>query len=332
MKPISERVVKLVNIIAILLIVLFLLGYLLIAETPQPKQFLSFIKDIIPNLSAGLITYLVVYFFLIKPGLFTEQQFYAEIQKKIEEILTRKYNDFASIQRQEVKQLIRELYDRFFDEQFQIKLLASAKELSEMSLLQKRMENAGISNFYASRVDYAHYRGAPKLIDFLRLATKEIYIASYWMAHGTEIEGVPQKIAELTKEPKRVKITIAILNPNSLCIEALAEYLDMSKEEVSSRIKRALDKLYKVRDSLTDEEKERFIIKVYNTLPIASIIMIDPCEGNGRLQIDLKIYKTERQNSFGFELKNSQYETKALYVLCRDAWLEMINTSPNYTP
>jgi len=72
--------------------------------------------------------------------------------------------------------------------------------------LNRRIEDAGITNFYTSRDDYALYRRAPKLVDFLSLANRDIHICAHWMAHGTEIEGIADEIAQLTKPPKKLRI------------------------------------------------------------------------------------------------------------------------------
>ena len=80
---------------------------------------------------------------------------------------------------------------------------------------------------------------------------------------------------------------------------------------------------------LSDEEKTRFVIKTYAAIPIVSVIILDAGLSTGRLQIDIKAYKVPRHDSFGFEFSG---EEKELYTRCRDAWLKLLNDSPEFVP
>jgi len=195
--------------------------------------------------------------------------------------------------------------------------------------LNKRIRDSGITNLYTSRDDFAKYRDAPKLIDYLNLAEKEIYICAYWMAHGTEMEGIHEKIARLTKPPKKLEIKIALINPKSLYIESLAKYLNIDAEEVKQRISKSLIKLVQEKEKLAPDEKSRLTLKVYDAFPIASLIMLDPHYSNCRLQFEIKTYKRARHYSFSFELRN---ETTQLFQLCSEAWLELINDAEDFNP
>lgn len=200
---------------------------------------------------------------------------------------------------------------------------------SKKKTLNKRIRDSGITNVYTSRDDFAKYREAPKLIDYLNLAEKEIYICAYWMAHGTEMEGIDEKIARLTKPPKKLNINIAIINPKSLYLESLANYLNIDTEEVRQRISKSLKKLFDEKEKLAPDEKARFTIKVYDAFPIASVIMLDPYHSNCRLQFEIKPYKKARHYSFSFELRN---EISQLYQLCSEAWLELIKDAEEFNP
>jgi len=62
----------------------------------------------------------------------------------------------------------------------------SWNKYSRDRLLQKRLQQAVLNNFFASRDDFIKYRGATHLVDYLSSARRSIHIASYRMAHGTE--------------------------------------------------------------------------------------------------------------------------------------------------
>lgn len=109
--------------------------------------------------------------------------------------------------------------------------------------LSYRIREAGIVNFYASRADYAVYRGAPNLADYFRHAKRSVRVAGYWMAHGTEMEGVTAALDELTKASPPRDITIALINPKASYVNALSGYLGLQQEEVVARSKASLSKL-----------------------------------------------------------------------------------------
>lgn len=184
------------------------------------------------------------------------------------------------------------------------------------SKLALRLRETGISNIYASRDDYVRYRDAGDLPSFLSLAKKSVTIIGHWMAQGTEIQGVAESIAALVLPPKRLKVEIALVNPRSAIVPALAQYLGLSEAETTSRIEQSLMKLHLARLRLGDEERKRMRLLVYDTLPVASIIMLDPDEASGRIQVDVKLFKQPRQHSFTFEVRGST----PLYSRFRESW------------
>lgn len=220
-----------------------------------------------------------------------------------------------------------ELYRRFHN-----RTLAWAQEriwrfLSRHADAHRRLEESGFTNFFASRADYVRYRG--DLIDYLSLAKTSVRVAGYWFAHGTEMAGLADAIADLVRPPKNLQITIAVIDPNACYLDELARYLDMEPDEVRSRVQMSLKRLWAARGLLSKPEQERFALKVYDTIPIASVIMVDPEEPDGRLQIDLKPYKVPRSQSFAFELSGPNGD---LYVRCRNSWMRLLDESPKFDP
>lgn len=64
-------------------------------------------------------------------------------------------------------------------------------------------------------------------------------------------------------------------------------------------------------------------------MPIASVILLDAEEPHGRLQIEIKPYKSPRTASFALELSERGHE---LYDTCANAWLQLIDDSPDLNP
>jgi len=192
--------------------------------------------------------------------------------------------------------------------------------------LNRRIYKAGITNIYESRDDYSKYRNypkvAPKLLDYLKLATKNIYISAYWMAHGTEIEGITHGIIDLVKPPKSLNIVACVINPDSSCIHSISLHLGIPEKQLIERIEASIFKLKKEKDRLSEEEKKRFIIKIYDSLPIASVIMLDYGFESCRMQLEFKPYHVARHYNFSIELSGND---NGLYKLFSDSFFKQID-------
>jgi len=181
----------------------------------------------------------------------------------------------------------------------------------------KRFRNAGLSNFYASRADFARFRNAASLIDYLRTAKYSIAVAAYWMAQGNEAEGIASDIADLALRPYERTVTIAVIDPTGPCIPELSHYLDIPQDDLVRRIQSSLSNLHIAWTRLGPDERNRLTIKVYKTIPVASVIILDGNLPDGRIQVDIKPYRVARNNSFSFELTGPGH---VLYDLCFKAW------------
>ncbi len=195
--------------------------------------------------------------------------------------------------------------------------------------LMKRLEDAGMTNFYSCRADYALYRGAATLTDYVRSASSSIRIAAYWMADGVEMEGIAEHLAEMVRPPKKLEITVATIDPTAPLLSDMAQYLGLELAQLRSRIQWSLFHLDQARSHLSDQHRSRFQIKVYRSLPVASVVMIDPEGPQGRIQIDIKPYRAPRHSSFSFELAQRGHP---LYELCKDSWLALIQNAEEFDP
>jgi len=191
-----------------------------------------------------------------------------------------------------------------------------------------RLSEMGISNIFADRNDYARYRGTPDLPSYVSSAKRRIVIVGHWMAQGTEIQGVAEAIANLVKSPKRISVDIALVNPRGTNIPSFANYLGLSENETIFRVEQSLSKLNQARLTLSDEEKGRMRLFVYDTFPVASVVMLDPDEVDGRIQVDMKLFKQSRQNSFSFEVQGDT----PLYRRIRDSWYGVIQNAQQFDP
>jgi hypothetical protein len=182
--------------------------------------------------------------------------------------------------------------------------------LAAISMLEPHKFNvvaqyAGVRNLYTSRADYAKFRGSTELRAYLGGARRSIDIVAYWLSHGIELEGVSRALAEMITENQELIVCVAIISPSSPSLAGLASYLGMRDSDLVQRIQASLDELIATRQSLPKELSDRLVLKVYNTLPVASVIMLDVEEHDGRIQLDFKLYKTARQHSLGIEVVDS---------------------------
>lgn len=195
--------------------------------------------------------------------------------------------------------------------------------------IAKRMYAAGLSNFFASRGDYARYRNAPRLIDYLDKASSRILISAYWMAQGAEMEGVVDGLEALIREPRRISITIVVIDPTASYVDALAQHLNVGQEYLVSRARGTLFTLHELYGRLSESEKERLVIRVHRTVPMASLIALDPDLPSGRLQIDIKPYKVARQSSVSFEFSGPG---RALYETLKASTEKLVFDSLPFEP
>lgn len=63
--------------------------------------------------------------------------------------------------------------------------------------------------------------------------------------------------------------------------------------------------LVALRNSLKPDEQNRFVIKVHQTLPFGSAIILDGDFENGTIQIETKPYGFGMRKSFAFEIRNN---------------------------
>ncbi|TQM82828.1 hypothetical protein FHX81_5239 [Saccharothrix saharensis] len=195
--------------------------------------------------------------------------------------------------------------------------------------LAVRMTRAGLSNFYASRADYGRYRNAARLSDYLAFARNRVLISAYWMAQGAEMEGVVDEIELLVRGPNKISFDIAIVDPTADYVDALARHLNVEREYLVSRVQGTLSSLWALRAKLAPDERQRFRVLVHRTVPMASLIALDPDSDSGRVQIDIKPYRAARQDSVSFEFAG---KGSKVYDLLRLSTERLISDAVEFDP
>lgn len=152
-----------------------------------------------------------------------------------------------------------------------------------------------------SRADYHKYRSGT-LREYLDTAKHKIDIVSVSLnvtqAEGNLISLFEQRINE--NENFRVRITL--LHPESPVIPLLAKSLDLPASDLHDEIGHTLRQLVACKERLAAGASKRLHVCTHETLPIGSAILLDAEPNSGRIQVETKLYRAPRIDSFGFEV------------------------------
>lgn len=192
--------------------------------------------------------------------------------------------------------------------------------------LAGRLESIGLINFFASRADYARYRESGNLSDYLATARHRIDVAGYWMGHGHETEAISQSIVKSLERVPGMIVRIALIDPNGPHVDAVASYLDIPVDEMKNRLLASLNNLARAREKASESARARFAVLTYTDLPLASVIMLDYGSNSGRIQLDFKLYRRPRSESFSFELSSPS----DFYDRCTAAWIKVVDNAKPY--
>lgn len=186
-----------------------------------------------------------------------------------------------------------------------------AKRLSDD--LCQQINTIGLNAFFSSRDDYNKYRPATPSIDrYINTANNSIDIVGITLSTGIQIDGICTVIKDKFNGQHDFRVTISLLNPyKDDLYMALEPVFGTTYSTLQNMTKDALKRLSRVKKSLPEEAQERFAIKIHNTLPFGSVIMLDSNLESGKIQIETKPYKVEMRKSFAFEINsgNSFYNT-----------------------
>lgn len=194
--------------------------------------------------------------------------------------------------------------------------------------LARRLDEIGMTNFFASRADYARYRPSGHLADYLDTATYRIDIAGYWMGHGNETEAIAKRIVQSLNKKPGMTVRIALIDPNGPHVQAVASYLGIADAELRDRLEASLNNLAHERQGATESVRNRFSILTYAEMPLASVIILDYGATSARVQLDFKPFRRPRSESFSFEIT----APSALYETCASAWIAIVDSAAPYEP
>lgn len=189
----------------------------------------------------------------------------------------------------------------------------SGKKQQDTLISEELIREAGLTAFYPSRRFYVYRKGASSIDTYVDTARKSVVMVSINLMTGLPFDGLCTVLqSKLENETDSFSATISLLNPfKADLIFAISPTLNRTKDQLFDSIKDTLEQLVRFRLSLSREAQKQMAIRVHNTIPFGSAILIDHRENDGRIQIETKPYKAVLNESFAFEV--APFGTSGLY-------------------
>ena len=110
----------------------------------------------------------------------------------------------------------------------------------------------------------------------------------------------------MEKAQQGVKFHFCVISPKSILIDKFSEFFNESRDELINKLNSTLNMLFTIKSDLPAEYRKNVKIYIHDQIVTTSFWAIDPeDEKNALLQLDHKIIKNMRFNSYGMEIKYS---------------------------
>lgn len=221
--------------------------------------------------------------------------------------------------------------------------LPSVARLGNRIRLAHQMDRSGILYVFPSRSDFQRFRGTPTQESYFRLAQKKIEVVGHSFGYGQLAQGVATELARLLRDSPFLEITLAVLDPRSSQVEAFEDYMNGaasaadspapgqhagSARRFRSEIQSTLIAFQAAKDKMPASLRGRLSIRVYDTVPVASVIMLDRGGQGGRTQVNIKLYGSPYHRSFTFEVGNGS----EFYVAVTESWGRILDAAEEFDP
>lgn len=163
--------------------------------------------------------------------------------------------------------------------------------------LATRIRRERITAFQFTREDYRE-----RLPTFLSRARHSIIIISISFRLTSNEGELLQFFRNRLLEDADFRITISILAPKSSASILTAASLNITHEQLRDEIHTMLNELIALREGLSAPEQSRLQIFVHECLPMGSAILLDCEPTRGTIQVETKLFRAPRIESFGFEV------------------------------
>ena len=181
-----------------------------------------------------------------------------------------------------------------------------------------RLKSERIISFHLKRNDYRY-----RLPEFLSHAKHSIVIISISFKLTSEEGALLELLKNKIAANPDFRIKISLINPFSAAAGALALSLSLPLDDLQIEICSMFKKLVACRDSLKETDKPRMEILVHNCIPMGSAILLDAAPEKGVIQVETKLFKSPRTESFGYEV----HGPSPFYGRNYRSWMQVIDDS-----
>ena len=167
---------------------------------------------------------------------------------------------------------------------------------------KKHVKEAGIVTFYYNRRILQADAGT--IGDYVKKAKTEVYYVGCWLS--SSLNSLDLSNAILEKAQQGIKFHFCVISPNSILINKYSEFFDESYNDLISKLNSTLNMLTRIKEDLPGSLRNNVKIYIHDKIITASFWAIDPSDKkNALFQLDHKIFKSTRFNSYGMEIKYS---------------------------
>lgn len=168
---------------------------------------------------------------------------------------------------------------------------------------KKRLKEAGIVTFFYDRK--VLQKDAGTIGDYVNKAQMEVYYVGCWLSSSLNSLDLSNAILERAK--CGVKFYFCVISPDSVLIDKYSEFFNESRDELINKLIGTLHMLFRIKSDLPIEYRKNVKIFIHDQIVTTSFWAIDPeDEKKALLQLDHKIIKNMRFNSYGMEIRVSK--------------------------
>ncbi|MES9965623.1 MAG: patatin-like phospholipase family protein [Candidatus Sedimenticola sp. 20ELBAFRAG] len=186
--------------------------------------------------------------------------------------------------------------------------------------LANMVDISGLSKIMPKRKYYTQFRMRSGNIEsYLLSAQKSIEMVSINLSTGLGFEKITRVFKAKLEEDPDFKVSVSLVDPGedhlmkTVTSSISQEHFQKSPEEFSNDISAALSALAIARSELSPDCQSRFDLRVHNSLPQGSAIILDRGLESSVIQIETKPYKAPLTDSYAIEVvptgKDGLYET-----------------------
>ena len=210
---------------------------------------------------------------------------------------------------------------KFLNKEIDVKI--SDKKIKETLVSDELIEASGLTGFYPNRRFYSFRKDLSTIDLYVDTAQNSVIMVSINLMTGIHFHNLLNVLQNKFEKSSDFTATISLLNPNKAdLIFAISPVLTRSKEQLFDSIIDTIDKLKKFKKSLSEHAQNRFEIRVHNSIPFGSAIIIDHDYDYGRIQIETKPYQAVLNDSIAFEV--APFGSSGLFGTLLEAYKKLL--------